>query len=427
MITPNQIREKKISTVASDGYDRNEVNELLVEVIESYEAVCAENKELYRKMEILANKIEEYREDEDSIKTAIISAQKTARQITTEANETAQQTISQSNASAQQTVQDAKAKADKIIGEARDYVANLTQEKTKIAEDIISQAQEKANNAISSAKLVAKDSLEKAKSLAEEIVSRAKSERELNEEIASKLRNESKEFRATLVSLYEAQLTKLKNLANGSADDGTEDLEKELDAVISNIQALADTDLTQQDSQDAPTEEETAEEIEAEDEINETDSDDEADALIDEIDEDEIEESYDEPEEIEEIEEIEETEDTNDADDEVDEIISEIENSEPEIRLVEEDEEDAPPTEEEVEDAINAFSDDDLTPVEGTGASIPVIEEEPELETLPFETFFIVDRDAGNTDETLSLTAPDEEEDRDDNSSKFKGFLKKRK
>ena len=78
MITPSQIRQKKISTVEGGGYDRNEVNELLLEVIESYEAVYAENKELYRKMEILANRIEEYRADEDTIKNAFITAQKTA-------------------------------------------------------------------------------------------------------------------------------------------------------------------------------------------------------------------------------------------------------------------------------------------------------------------------------------------------------------
>ena len=33
MITPSQIRQKKISTVEGGGYDRNEVNELLLEVI----------------------------------------------------------------------------------------------------------------------------------------------------------------------------------------------------------------------------------------------------------------------------------------------------------------------------------------------------------------------------------------------------------
>ena len=93
MITPNQIREKRISTVSSDGYDRNEVNELLVEIIESYEAVCEENRELYRKMEILANRIEEYRADEDSIKTAIISAQKMADQVTANAKEKAEKAL----------------------------------------------------------------------------------------------------------------------------------------------------------------------------------------------------------------------------------------------------------------------------------------------------------------------------------------------
>ena len=34
MITPSQIRQKKISTVDGGGYDRNEVNELLLEIIE---------------------------------------------------------------------------------------------------------------------------------------------------------------------------------------------------------------------------------------------------------------------------------------------------------------------------------------------------------------------------------------------------------
>ena len=125
MITPNQIREKRISTVSSDGYDRNEVNELLVEIIESYEAVCEENRELYRKMEILANRIEEYRADEDSIKTAIISAQKMADQVTANAKEKAEKALSESAASAQQTVQDAKAKAEQIVSEAREYVTRF--------------------------------------------------------------------------------------------------------------------------------------------------------------------------------------------------------------------------------------------------------------------------------------------------------------
>lgn len=119
MITPSQIRQRKISTVEGGGYDRNEVNELLLEVIESYEAVYAENKELYRKMEILANRIEEYRADEDTIKNAFITAQKTADKLMNETKQKAAESLEESAKTAQKTVVDAKEKADKIISRNR--------------------------------------------------------------------------------------------------------------------------------------------------------------------------------------------------------------------------------------------------------------------------------------------------------------------
>jgi cell division septum initiation protein DivIVA len=411
MITPNQIREKKIST-AENGYDRNEVNELLVEIIDSYEAVCAENKELYRKMEILANKIEEYRADEDSIKTALISAQKMAHQVTSEAKEKAEQTISQSTASAQQTVQDAREKADKIIGDAREYVANLTKEKTQAADEIIAEAQEKANNAISSAKLVAQDTIEKAKNLTQEIVEKAKSEKGVQQEIATKLKAESKEFKTTLVTLYEAQLTKLKGIVK-SGDDGTtvEDLENELDAIISNIEEISNQNEIEIESVE---QEETADVEDVQDAVDEPEETDD----IEEIDE---------IEDVEEIEEeAEELPNINDVD-EVDEIINEIEQNQPEFDLVDADEEDSkPPTKEEVASALNAFTDNEITPVEETGGTIPVISEEAELETpMPFENYFNVDKVDTNTDETISLKAPDEDDESD--NSKFKGFFRKKK
>ena len=49
MITPNQIKDKILST-ASHGYNIDETNEFLDEIAESYAAIYAENKELYRKM-----------------------------------------------------------------------------------------------------------------------------------------------------------------------------------------------------------------------------------------------------------------------------------------------------------------------------------------------------------------------------------------
>lgn len=423
MITPSQIREKKISTVENGGYDRDEVNELLLDIIESYEAIFDENKELYRKMEVLANRIEEYRADEDSIKTALITAQKMASQVTREAKDKADKALSDSAASAQQTVVDAKEKADKIIGEAREYVANLTKEKAQAADEIVLEAQQKANDAIDSAKVVAGNALTQAKILAAEIVNKAKAEKDYHAEIVSKLKNESTDFKATLVKLYEAQLEKLKDLTQTPAefedeDEGLAKLEKELNTLMDNITEVVG-DTVQPDAEEAPEViDESAEEDTAEQAV-------EDDAHAQNIEDEE--QAYDADDEIEDTDEDEigELDEIDNEVDEVDEIIDELEMSEAYAPLHEEIIE--PPTEEEVSNAIDAFSADEITPIDENASSIPVIEDEPEFEsTMPFEEYFKVDRSVENTDETLSLIPPDDE-DENDGSTKFKGFFKKKK
>lgn len=416
MITPSQIREKKISTVESGGYDRDEVNELLLDIIESYEAIFDENKELYRKMEVLANRIEEYRADEDSIKTALITAQKMASQVTREAKEKADKSLADSAASAQQTVVDAKEKADKIIGEAREYVAGLTKEKAQAADEIVSEAQKKANEAIDSARVVAGNALSQARKLAGEIVNKAKAEKDYHSEIVSKLRDESKDFRATLVGLYEAQLDKLKDMVSEpdtfeKDSESIEELEKELNTLMENIAEVVGDEA----------EPETAEEPE---------QDTAAEEIVETADEDEIEENGEE-EEVSEVEEIEEISDDAEEQsvlsemDEVDEIIDELESSDTYAPLREA--EDEPVSEEEVSNAIDAFTADEITPIEEGAKTIPVIEDEPEFESaMPFENYFNVKKENERTNETISLIPPDDDEEEDE-GSRFKGFFKKKK
>lgn len=417
MITPSQIREKKLSTVESGGYDRDEVNELLLEIIESYEAIFDENKELYRKMEVLANRIEEYRADEDSIKTALITAQKMASQVTRDAKEKADKSLADSAASAQQTVVDAKEKAEKIIGEAREYVAGLTKEKAEAADEIIAEAQKKANEAIDSAKVVASNALSQAKKLAEEIVSKAKTEKDYHSEIVSKLKEESKAFRSTLMGLYQNQLDKLGDMAQSPDifDGDNEDidkLEKELNVLIENISEIVDEE--ESEPEDAPQEAEQPEDSEEPEEAEES------------ADEDEAAENDDEIEEIDDIEEeSEQQEEENGLEtDQVDEIIDELESMNTYSPLHEPEEE--PVSEEEVSNAIDAFSTDEITPIDESAKTIPVIEDEPEFESsMPFENYFHVKRENERTNETISLISPEEEEEEE--GSKFKGFFKKKK
>ncbi len=416
MITPSQIREKKISTVESGGYDRDEVNELLLDIIESYEAIFDENKELYRKMEVLANRIEEYRADEDSIKTALITAQKMASQVTREAKEKADKSLADSAASAQQTVVDAKEKADKIIGEAREYVAGLTKEKAQAADEIVSEAQKKANEAIDSARVVAGNALSQARKLAGEIVNKAKAEKDYHSEIVSKLRDESKDFRATLVGLYEAQLDKLKDMVSEpdtfeKDSESIEELEKELNTLMENIAEVVG-DEAEPETAEEPEQDATAEEtVETDDE--------------DEIEENSEEGEVSEAEEIEEISDDAEEQSVSSEMDEVDEIIDELESSDTYAPLREAEEE--PVSEEDVSNAIDAFTADEITPIEEGAKTIPVIEDEPEFESaMPFENYFNVKKENERTNETISLIPPDDDEEEDE-GSRFKGFFKKKK
>ena len=260
----------------------------------------------------------------------------------------------------------------------------------------------------SSAQLVAQDTLDKAKKLTAELVEKARSEKGQQQEMMSRLKAESREFKTNLVNLYEAQLNKLKELAQSGAEDSIEGLESELDEIVDNIGKAAAGELEMPEPEEAESENNTAE-------------DDEAETSIDEAVEDtaeEIEETADEEVQEEPAEEF-----VLETKDEVDDIINEIETMEPAFEPVEDEKQ---PTEEDVENALNAFTADEITPVDDAVASIPVIEDEPEFESSqPFETFFNVDKTSVNTDETISLVAPDEDDE--DDRGKFKGFFKKKK
>lgn len=384
MITPSQIREKNLATVQNGGYDKSEVNELLAEVVESYEAVYEENRELYRKMEILAGKIEEYRSEEDSIKTALITAQKMADRITKDAQEKAEEKLTESAATAQQTVMDAKAKADKMISEARTYAANFTKEKQDAAESIINEAEDKANEAINGAKVVAQNILNQAKQLSDDLVSKAKTEKEYHEDLVSKLKLESNSFKDSLLSLYETQMNRLREMVElkpeVDADNAKiEAVESEMNQIISDI-----NEINKLQSQAAAQ--------------PETDSAAVDDAQVDEI--------------IDEIEEL--------AEEEPEEAVN------PEV----------------VNSALNAFSADEITPLDKNAAYISEIDEEPELEkiapedaplfdaegdAMPFENYFNVKKNEVRTEETISLIPPEDDDEEEEDTSKFKGFFKKKK
>ncbi len=420
MITPNQIKEKQIST-AAHGYDIDETNAFLDEIADSYTAIFQENKELYKKMEILANKIVEYREDEDSIKGAIISAQKAANELEKSAKEKADKLVSESDSQAKKTVSDAKTEAEKLISEARDYVANLTKEKTAAANAIAAEAEKKASGILSNAKTAVQDMFRQTKDLSEELIIKAREEKEYHEKLVSKLKEESETFKASLVSLYEAQLSKLKEMmdspveaAKQLAADKLADIESRLsDSDSFSEAAVMDAEpentAAEEEQEEAPAAENAVETEEPEEEIPaepiET-AEEEAETVDEELLEEESEQTVDVP-----VIAVKDAEDIEDF-------------SEPEEPSM---------IDVDLNRAIDAFDKDEITPVEGH--PVTEITEEPEMESaqesekgyneeLPFESFFNVKAE-GRTSEKISLIPPDDFEE-DEEDLKFRGFFKKK-
>ncbi len=107
MMTPDSIANKHFDK-AMGGYRQDEVDAFLAQIANEMRALQAEKEDLERKVEVLANKIEEYREDEDSLRSALIGAQKLGDSV-----------IRESKSKAETILLDAKVEAAKIVEAAQ--------------------------------------------------------------------------------------------------------------------------------------------------------------------------------------------------------------------------------------------------------------------------------------------------------------------
>ncbi|MBQ9860380.1 MAG: DivIVA domain-containing protein [Clostridia bacterium] len=99
MITANDIREVKF-TRSMGGYKTLEVDEFLDRCADAVEELTKENGENTRKMQVLAETIMDYRNQEDSIRSALISAQRMSESVISDAKKQAEEIIAAAKAEA---------------------------------------------------------------------------------------------------------------------------------------------------------------------------------------------------------------------------------------------------------------------------------------------------------------------------------------
>ena len=80
---------------------------------------CSRKRRVDQKISLLANKVEQYKEEEDSLRKALISAQTLADKIVRDAKESVEGTLEQAQKDADQKRAEAEAQAQKIVADAK--------------------------------------------------------------------------------------------------------------------------------------------------------------------------------------------------------------------------------------------------------------------------------------------------------------------
>ncbi|MDD2361572.1 MAG: DivIVA domain-containing protein [Oscillospiraceae bacterium] len=124
MLTANEIRNVQF-TKSVGGCKISEVEEFVAQCADTVNELTASKAELEKKLEILADKLVEYRTDEDNIRTALLSAQKLGDSVIREAKHKAGLMLD-----------DAKIKAEKILENAKSNISKEEGELDRIRQEV---------------------------------------------------------------------------------------------------------------------------------------------------------------------------------------------------------------------------------------------------------------------------------------------------
>ncbi|MEH7382448.1 DivIVA domain-containing protein [Bacillus sp. JJ1533] len=112
-LTPLDIHNKEFNK-GFRGYDEDEVNEFLDQVIKDYEMVIREKKELESKLSELNEKLGHFTNIEETLNKSILIAQETAEEVKRNASKEAKLIIKEAEKNADRIINESLAKSRKI-------------------------------------------------------------------------------------------------------------------------------------------------------------------------------------------------------------------------------------------------------------------------------------------------------------------------
>lgn len=236
MLTPTKILNHHFEPSGRNAYKAESVDSFFKEVSESYEQMFRENGEMYKKINLLAQRLEEYRNDEDNIRNALLTAQRAAEKITREAQE----------------------KADALVAEVTERTSTEHEKLDAAAKELLSNAQNQASSLVREAQEKAAEIINNAVADSKRAAVEARSD--MIKEVAAleTMKQEISKFKQQILSQYAAQvelITQLPEIATAQAEEGA--VEEPVAEEIVEEEPIA---------QEAPVEETVAEEATAEEE-----------------------------------------------------------------------------------------------------------------------------------------------------------------
>lgn len=118
-LSPLDIHNKEFSRRLR-GYDEDEVNEFLDQIIKDYEAMIRENKELQNQVAALQEKLSHFANIEETLSKTIIVAQEAADELKNNAKKEAQLIVKEAEKNADRIINDSLAKSRKVALEVEE-------------------------------------------------------------------------------------------------------------------------------------------------------------------------------------------------------------------------------------------------------------------------------------------------------------------
>lgn len=195
MLTPKQIKNHEFQLAGRNAYRASDVDGFMTELYESYEQMFRENAELVKKLSLLADKVSEYKNDEDNIRNALLMAERMKDSILAEAQDKAKAAL----AATEERVRAAKDAVD-------EKTAAILQQANEEADKIIADANSRAEDTLKLAQSNATKLLAKAQEIYDEQVSTIKDEAEKEQAYLNRIKAESVKVRMELLDTYKTQM-----------------------------------------------------------------------------------------------------------------------------------------------------------------------------------------------------------------------------